>query len=237
MLNKEINVAFKPMRELLAKLPMRLQRELRRLHYWRRIRNRTFISEEPEFSLLDAMILPGDCVIDIGANVGFYTRRFAELVGQKGRVIAFEPVPETFAQLANNLDICGLNNTTLINAAVSEHPGFTGMIIPSYPDVQQLNYYQAHLSADEALQVLAVNLDAFPLPVRIALIKIDVEGNEMPALKGMHGLLRRDHPILIVETSDQDVWDFLASIGYVGKALSGSPNVLFHCGDQRVIAL
>jgi len=50
-------------------------------------------------------------------------------------------------------------------------------------------------------------------------------------------LLRRDHPILIVETSDQDVWDFLASIGYEGKALSGSPNVLFHCSDQRVIAL
>ena len=83
-----------------AKLPTRWQRELRRVHFSRQIARGKFRSEEPEYFLLSSLLKKGEWAIDIGANVGHYTARFSELVGPEGRVIAFEPVPETFAILA-----------------------------------------------------------------------------------------------------------------------------------------
>lgn len=217
-------------------LPKKWEGELKRIHYRHRIRNGTFVSDEPEFAVLSRMIKDGDCVVDIGANVGFYTKRFAELVGSHGRVIAFEPIPETFVLLANNVEICGFSNVTLVNAAVSEGTGVAGMTVPSYSDGGQRNYYQAHLSHDGELRVMTVALDALQIPMPVKLIKIDVEGNEISALKGMQRLLARDHPLLIVEAGRPDVWDLLSTLGYVGKVLANSPNVIFTCNNENVVS-
>jgi len=80
-------------------LPASVKLELRRLNYRRQIKNGVFRSPEIEFDRLGELISHGDWVIDVGANVGHYTRRFSELCGN-GRVIAFEPHPLTFSLLA-----------------------------------------------------------------------------------------------------------------------------------------
>ena len=185
--------------------------------------------------MLSRVVACGDWVIDVGANVGFYTKRLAELVGPEGRVLAFEPVPETFVLLANNLESCRLFNVTLFNAAVSETTGVAGMSIPEYSDTGLRNFYQAHLSnaADSELKILTVSLDALHIPTTVRLIKIDAEGHEFSVLKGMRKTLLRDRPILIVETPNAEVSELLASLDYVGTRLPGSPNVVFHRNDMR----
>jgi FkbM family methyltransferase len=230
-----VKTAVGVLRQIAARLPRHWQTELKRIHFRRRIRRGTFISDEPEFSMLSRVVACGDWVVDIGANVGFYTKRLAELVGPEGRVLAFEPVPETFVLLASNLDCCRLSNVTLFNAAVSETTGVVGMSIPEYSDTGQRNYYQAHLTspADSELRILTVSLDSIEIPTTVRLIKIDAEGHEFSVLKGMRKTLLRDHPILIVEAPRTEVWDFLESLSYVGSTLPGSPNVVFHRGDLR----
>jgi len=223
------------MRQIAARLPRHWQNELKRIHYRRQIRRGTFVSDEPEFSMLSEVVAPGDWVVDVGANVGFYTKRLAELVGPEGRVLAFEPVPETFLQLANNLDSCRLSNVTVFNAAVSETTGVAGMSIPEYSDIGQRNYYQAHLTAqaDSELRILTISLDAIQIPTVIRLIKIDAEGHEFSVLKGMQKILLRDHPILIVEAPRIEVWKLLESLDYISTTLPESPNVVFHQYDLR----
>lgn len=91
------------LKRIAARLPNRWLSELKRIHFGRQIAKGTFESSEPEYRLLPDLIAPGDWVIDIGANVGHYTKAFSERVGARGRVIAFEPVPTTFALLAANV--------------------------------------------------------------------------------------------------------------------------------------
>jgi hypothetical protein len=58
------------------------------------------------------------------------------------------------------------------------------------------------------------------------LAKIDVEGHELPVLRGMRALLERDHPVLIVETSSQETIELLHGLGYATERLPGSSNLL-----------
>jgi hypothetical protein len=84
------------MKMLAARVPIFIQRELKRFRHCRQILLDTFVTTEPEYKILDAIVKPRAWVIDIGANVGHYTKRFSDLVGPEGRVIALEPVSETF---------------------------------------------------------------------------------------------------------------------------------------------
>ena len=74
--------------------------------------------EKDEFDLVKRTIKKGDVVLDIGANIGVYTVLFAEIVGDKGRVYAFEPDPKNFALLKKNIEINKYKNVVLINKAV-----------------------------------------------------------------------------------------------------------------------
>jgi FkbM family methyltransferase len=215
------------LKRIAATLPRLWQYELKRLYYGLNIRLNRFSTTEPEYTLLPTLLSPGDCVIDVGANVGHYTKRMSELVGKKGRVIALEPVPETFAVLASNAQHFQFTNVTLLNAAASDEIALVGMVTPTFKSGLK-NFYQAHLVQDTAgLEVITFRLDALTIPQRIALVKIDVEGHEAAVLRGMTDLLHRDHPILIVETWSSDVETSLCHMGYQAKRLDGSPNILF----------
>jgi|MTBAKSStandDraft_1061840.scaffolds.fasta_scaffold54084_1 FkbM family methyltransferase len=216
------------LKKIAAKLPIRWQNELKKFYFSRQIIKNTFEPSEPEYDILPNFIKPGDWVVDIGANVGHYTKRFSELVGAQGRVIAFEPVPTTFAILAANVQLFHNPNVTLINAAVSDKLDVLGMSIPKFSTGLN-NYYQAHLSATSPceLSVLTVSLDFVCINHRIALIKIDAEGHESFVLSGMRGLLKKYHPVLIVETDSNEVISDLLSLGYISSKLENSPNILF----------
>src|SRR5262245_47972158 len=115
-----------------AHLPPRWQQALKRQHFQRQIRRNAFRTDEPEWELSSRWLSHGDWAIDVGANIGHYTKRFSDLVGSRGRVIAFEPVPATFELLSSNAAQFACANTTLLNLAASDRTTVLGIKIPSF---------------------------------------------------------------------------------------------------------
>ncbi len=215
-------------KKIASKLPDHWQSELKRFYFKRQICKGTFVSFEPEYNILSKMINDGDWVIDVGANIGHYTKRFSELVGANGRVIAFEPVPTTFALLAANVQLFSTLNVTLVNAAVSDATDVVGMSIPFF-STGLTNYYQAHITntSKQNLNVMTLSLDSLAITRRIKVVKIDAEGHEVHVLKGMKRILQEYHPTLIIETDSNEVITELSAMGYRHEKLIESPNILF----------
>jgi len=228
---------MKLIRTFASHMPALWQHELKRIHYRRQIGRQRFRTEEPEFMVLEQLIRSGDWVIDIGANVGHYTMKFSDLVGVQGRVIAIEPVPETFMLLTSNVSLFRYRNVTLINLAASDQTTVLGINIPDFKSGLK-NYYQAKLTTQESeLKVLTFALDSLAISHTIGLIKIDAEGHDPLVLQGLQGLLQRDHPTLIVETCSSGVIDKLISLGYTSQKLPGSPNLLFRWHPDKPVTL
>lgn len=216
------------LKKIVAKLPFRLQQEMKRVYMARQIRKRTFVTTEQEFGLLQEFLSPGDWVLDVGANVGHYTAKMSELVGKNGRVFAFEPVPETFELLAANAALMLDRNITLMNVAASDDAITVGMNLPKF-DSGLTNFYMANIDVNinAELNVQCIALDSLCLQHCIKLVKIDAEGHELSVLKGMESILERDHPILIIEDNIDEVKDFLTQKKYLTQKLKGSPNLIF----------
>lgn len=208
-------------------LPQSWQRSLKRTHYARQIRRGSFHANEPEVAHVRGLLQPGDWVIDVGANVGHYVALFSKLVGPTGRVLAYEPMPESFALLADNVLSLPIQNVTLLNLAASDSCREAKMLLPLWPNGLG-NFYEARLTdATVGQTVLCGPVDFFDLPHRVALVKIDVEDHELEVLRGMTRLLERDHPHLIVEANSPRVVEFLAEFGYRYDRFPGSPNYVF----------
>ena len=223
-----MNVVLK---KIAARLPLRIQQELKRLFFAYQIRANRFFTAEKEFAIVGRLVSPGDWVLDIGANIGQYTKRFSDLVGDTGRVIAFEPVPDTFELLTANAQRFRQKNVTLFNAAASDQCVALGMAIPTLSSGLS-NYYAAHLTPTaNGLTVLTFPIGNMQFSHSIRLAKIDAEGHELAVLRGMENLLRRDQPTLIVETFAADVEKFLLDFGYRMKQIPGSSNKIFSTTD------
>ena len=106
-------------KSIAARLPNRMQVALKKAHYGRQIRRGKFETPEPEFQTLEKYVRPGDWVVDIGANIGHYTLRMSRRVGPAGRVLAFEPMLQTFELLSSNVYAGQIHNVTLFNIALS----------------------------------------------------------------------------------------------------------------------
>lgn len=219
---------MKLMKTVASQLPERWQTELKRLHFKRQIKKGTFITDEPEYNILDSFIKKGDWVIDIGANIGHYTKKFSELVGENGRVISFEPVPVTFSLLASNVQFFNHQNVTLINTAISDKTEIVGFFIPKFSTGLK-NYYEAHVEnlSTSSLSVLSISIDSLHMDQKISLVKIDTEGHELFVIEGMKNLIKESRPILIIETGSAEVINNLKSMGYMAEKLHNSPNILF----------
>ena len=221
-------------RSISNRLSDNLRNELKRWYYKYLIKRGKFDSDEPEFTYIEESLSPGDCVIDIGANIGTYTSKFSRLVGSTGRVIAFEPVPQTFNILASNSQLFTYPNVTLINAAASDCSGIVRMNIPLFNSGQR-NYYQASIvdgeKSDAVLEILCVTVDSLDLTRKIKLAKIDAEGHEYKVIMGMINLIKRDRPLLIIEGDSPEIEEVLYGVGYVFRQLPRSPNRLYYMSD------
>jgi FkbM family methyltransferase len=196
-------------KSLVSKLPNNVRHQAKLVHYALQMRTGRFVADDTEFGRLAEFVKPGDIAIDVGANVGHYTRRLSEVVGPTGRVIAFEPFPETFAMLAGN--VCGMTNVSLLNVAASDKFGMVSMDIPpEHPG----NLYRAAIVKNGSTSMMAMPIDALELK-SCALIKIDAEGHDMMVLEGARQLIQRCRPILIVETFEGDQSaNWLRAAGY-----------------------
>ena len=186
-----------------------------------------FRSSEPEFERLADFVHPGDWVLDVGANVGHYTLRFSGLVGENGRVIAIEPIVDTFAILSAMARHAPHRNITLLNVAVSDRAGLLRFEVPANRDGLP-DYFQSRVNAEGRDAAFAIALDHLDFGHRIALVKIDVERHEVSVIRGMWKLIERDRPTLIIEGHEGIYPEFLQAYGYrMLQKAAGSPNFVF----------
>lgn len=201
-------------------LPRYIKRELRRYRYQYLIRRERFVSDEAEFALLDRLLGPGDIVVDVGANVGHYTLRMAQLVGGTGHVWAFEPIWETFDMLSSNVTHARCSHVSLFNAAVTERPAMLGFEVPSG------NPYLARAVSSGGLPVVGVSLDSVvPEGVNVSFIKVDAEGHDVSVVQSASGLIKRDRPTVMIELALEDAERVAAELDqYEAVAVHGSHN-------------
>jgi len=138
----------------------------------------------------------GMSVLDIGANVGFYTLLFARAVGDKGHVWAFEPDPVNFGTLLRNLELNPWRNVTAVPAAVGTATGKASLYRSSFHCDHRV--YPTREGQQE-LTVEMVSIDEFlPAGQRIDLVKMDIQGAEGMALRGMKRTLASNPGMVIL---------------------------------------
>lgn len=172
---------------------------------------------EGEVEIFRRIVRPGDAVFDVGSNIGAHSVFLARAVGSQGAVFAFEPQRLVYQTLCANAALNSLPNVWCLNCAAGESPG--AIRVPTLNPWVTNNFGGLGLEEQElgGEPVPVVRLDS--VQVRSCrLIKIDVEGMELAALKGATGLIEKFAPFLYVENDRKDKSDelvrFIHSLGY-----------------------
>jgi len=163
------------------------------------------IHEESTTNLFQKTIKKGDIVVDLGANIGYFTLLAARLVGKGGRVYAFEPEPRNYSYLLKNIQLNSYSNITAIQKAVSDRDGKARLYMCPYDTGHHTinqqegieDYRHGRTGRVSAVDVESVILDRFMEGREdgIDVIKMDVEGAEALALSGMDRILKENKDI------------------------------------------
>lgn len=153
--------------------------------------------EEYESNLFEKSIQPGDTVLDIGAHIGYYTLIAARKVGPKGKVYAFEPLTKNFNLLKKNVEANGYTNVELINAAVSNKVGIAKLFLSNEDNYGDQRIYDSEESR-KTLRINTTTLDKyFSNRKGVNVVKMDIQGSEMLALKGAIQLFKRSRKLKV----------------------------------------
>lgn len=144
-----------------------------------------------EVDLFKQAVKEGMTVLDIGANIGFYSLLAARLVGPRGKVYAFEPDPRTTASLRENLRANGLPNVTVIQKAASDQSGLREFKLSRTASHSGLYSSMSPESVLGTIRVETVAVDEVLLRESVDVIKLDAEGEEAAVLKGLRRTLER----------------------------------------------
>jgi FkbM family methyltransferase len=182
---------------------------------------------------LRRLLRPGDTAYDIGANIGYFSAVMADAVGPTGRVFAFEPVPETFERLDQCRELNGFSQLTPLKLAVGESDTSVEVAISRsslgqasiYDQPNEVNPFFVRV-AMRRLDDLLIGGDLSPP----ALIKMDVEGHELPVMQGARQLIAEHLPALIFELN-------AAMSRKAGWTSSQIAALLRECGEYRFFLL
>ena len=168
-----------------------------------------------------SILRPGDIFIDAGANIGYYTVLASQLVGEKGQVFSFEMVPITADILRLHVQKNVLNNVKVIEGALAETADLTVQA-----SLVEGKSGQSSISIDKGtikIEVSTITLESTLKDVpSIDLIKMDLEGAELGALKGMGSDLQKVHAIIFENRGAQDVVEYLQAQGFNVTRLDGN---------------
>ncbi len=153
------------------------------------------VYEEFETGLFQKEIKKGDVILDIGANIGYFTLIFANLVGETGKVYAFEPDSTNFSILEKNIKLNGYNNIILINKAVSDNTGKLKLFLSDDSNGDHRTYDSN--DGRELIEIDSVSIDDYfsTLNKKVNFIKMDIQGAEYFAIKGMVDVLNSNEKI------------------------------------------
>jgi len=185
---------------------------------------------EPDLqAALKALVQPGWVAYDVGANVGYITLMLARQLGAAGRVFAFEALPENVVRLRTNLSLNSLvGRVAVVLAAVTERSAPVRFLIGPSDDMGKTAGSAGRQADYQAeIEVPGISLDDFvyndgnPAP---QVVKMDIEGGEVLALRGMVRLLREVRPLILLELhgpeSARVAWDVLTAQGYTLRSMA-----------------
>ncbi|MFT8245287.1 FkbM family methyltransferase [Roseomonas sp. BN140053] len=196
---------------------MAFQIQLLRWQRWKNV--------EREWLLLPLLADRSRVAVDVGANLGLYAGRLAQLCR---KVHCFEPIPWLADDLATRLPRRGV---VIHQIALSDRAGTAELRIPygeagqemhGLSTLEDANSFQHDVTTTRLVDCRVERLDAV-VEDPIGFIKVDVEGHELAVLRGAVGILRRDRPTLLIESQQltnpdapASVFDFLGDLGYAG---------------------
>jgi FkbM family methyltransferase len=158
--------------------------------------NKEYEPDETQFFMEN--LEEGMRVIDVGANIGYFTTLFSCLVGPAGHVLAFEPDPTNFALLKKNCEANGCNNVRLENCALSDKDGSAKLHLS---EVNRGDHRMITSDSErKAIEVPIVRLDDFLKESnKFDFLKMDIQGHEFHAIKGMGKLLDAPNRTFVME--------------------------------------
>lgn len=182
--------------------------------------------EKAESDFILSLLSEQDTFIDIGANVGYYSMLVSKKI-TKGKIYSFEPEINNYQRLKHNIKINEAANITAIHKACSDHNGMIVLSVAKDDNKGMNSIFLSDEYKSHSQEIEAVKLDSFVKEnniSKISLIKMDVEGAEFLALKGMKEVLVNLKPALVVEivkdnleaagSSVAEFYNYLYPLGY-----------------------
>ena len=182
-----------------------------------------------ESRLVRRLLRPGDVFVDGGANVGLLSLVGAAAVGGSGRVLACEPAPETMVLLKANADVNRFRGLECHQVALADQPGTARFVV--FEAGSGVASFAPAAAGGKEVEVPVTTLDNLTSMHgdRVALVKLDIEGAEVLALRGAAKLIARAAPLFLVEVepehlarqsfSVEDLHHALAPHGYEAYAI------------------
>ena len=154
-------------------------------------------NDKSEIEVLKSIVKKGENILDIGSNIGFYAKILSSITGENGIVYCFEPDRVNFKHLKNNTK--GISNIVLFNNAVSDKEEVLKVYKSKLLNVDHRTYPVNNYDSIE--EIAAVSIDDLLRLNRIKninVIKIDIQGYELTAFKGMQHLLSTSNDLKII---------------------------------------
>jgi FkbM family methyltransferase len=166
---------------------------------------------------LREVVPPGTTVVDAGANIGYFSLRFARWVGEGGRVVAIEPEERNCASLRRRVERAGLAGVVdVVQAAAADRPGELRLAVnPLHPG--------DHALASEGEPVPAVTFDELTTgdARKVSLLKMDIQGAETMALAGARRVIEEHRPAIFLEIHDEGLRELGSSSEELINTLTG----------------
>jgi len=177
---------------------------------------------EPEIvNVIAHVVRPGDLVVDAGANMGVFTVILSKMVGDAGKVIAFEPEFRGFNYLMDNIGLNKLTNVEAFKHGLFSHDCQLDLWIPGPSGYSSCHHY---LQSESSEKIWCRPLDDLALDRQPRFMKIDCEGVEEEILRGGERMLRTGVDFIVLELnfhlmrqvgrSDRTLRDYMHSLGY-----------------------
>jgi len=177
--------------------------------------------------LIQSNLPTGGVFLDVGANIGCHTLIAAEKVGNTGVVHAFEAITSTCVALTKNVNLNDFSNVVINHCAVYEENTTLELFVANQDNMGMSSVFQRNEISSTTERVAAITLDSYVAQhkiERVDFLKMDIEGAEFSALKGMKNTLSTFHPKILLEISadvmtetkqdPQKILDFLFALNY-----------------------
>ena len=147
------------------------------------------------------IVSSGMTIIDVGANIGYFTMLFSKLTGPTGRVIAFEPNPRSYSILEKNIRSSSSQNVILVKKAVSDYSGTTKLFLSQCNPTDNRIFNSSIYETDddrETIDVQVMTLDEYVQDMKVDILKIDVQGAEMMVINGALQTIMNNRDLQII---------------------------------------